>query len=294
MTEEKKEVTILEGGNVPAVIGEDVLSFLDEQAEQYYRPRLVEIKEVAKTGVFSAEGFGPSEKLPAIILATELRRALWPFGTNEEETAMAKWASPRPICSSRGNNGRKGELSKTLDSEAPDIIRQVAMPIMESNGICKHCQWGNFGDDNSPPRCRLGRRFLIWSPETKVCGVIAISPTSLGFWEDYLASISAGHFSRVITVFSTSRVEKTIRGRKNSWFTVHFESAGKTNISEMAPLARTVNYEGVEMQEIKAILGAFLQLDFDQDLDYPSNGSGDLSAADSDASDASSDDIDDF
>lgn len=276
MTKQKKEELVVAGSNLPAEVGESVLSYLDEKADEFYEPGFVVFQIGHQTGVFTAPGFGSVEGFIGVILAAELVRALWFSGTDAERKTAEGWTGGFPICSSRNNNGARGELPKALDKDTPDLVRAVIEPIINCDFQCQACQWNKFGSAlrGRGKLCKESRRLLIWSPKTGVPGVLSVPPSSIANWRQYRAGMQGKHFSRVVTNFSLQQVT----AGTNKYCVVNFSVAKDEDKNPMpvepemvVALGRQVSYGGRDMMEAEALMAEFLNLSIEREIDYPDN-----------------------
>lgn len=250
---------------------EDVLSFLDTQADKQFEPGFAMVKISRDAPEFVCPSWGKSDEMIGIILAIESIRTLWPKGSDENIGIMETWAQKRPLCQSRGENSfmGKGELVKPIDEESPTLIKEFLAPIMEADNLCKNCPWSQFGSDGKGQACKEGRRFLIWNPESDMSAVFSITPTSLKAWGGYRAGLPGQHFSRIITRFTLTEKE---RGSYR-WKEVIFTNKGNVTNQIIAPLAETVPYKGEYVHRARALVAEFMQLELEKDEVYPDNGS---------------------
>lgn len=275
MTEEKKpkaEITDIEVikdvATDLAEQGADVLAILNQQADRQYEPGLVQFKIVKETAQFTTPSSNDSfPQIVGIILACEIARSLWSTGTDEEQSLMDIWTNGRPICSSRNNNGAKGEFLKPLDDEAPQVLRDLCKIPLESDFICADCPYNEFGSRDRGKMCKEMRRLLLWIPASRVTGVLSLPPSSIRNWQEYRASLSGKHFSNVITKIE---LEPKARSKKEKYSVAKFTPEGSVSPIDLADLGKMVTYQGREVKEVMALMMEFLNLALD--TDYDTNG----------------------
>jgi len=254
--------------NLPAEI-QSVQDMLNQAADEEPETGLLAIKIKHQAAIFQSVGFGNGTEFNAIILGIEKFRALWPFGSNaQKEKAVKNYFDPLPICGSRGVEFREGigELTKALKDDAAAAVKEIVGPIIQNGNICKQCPWGQWGSDIKGGRgqqCRLGQRFLLYSPETNSAAVMAITATSLKSWRNYRAGLVNGHYSMVVTNFSL------IEQSGNFDYCICKFTAGDPVTSEMlAPLAKTVSYQGQDVMYAKALRAEFLNLSLEKEAEF--------------------------
>ena len=278
MTKQKKEIIEAEVIDESlAIVGEEVLGFLHEKADEVYEPGFLIFKIAHSTGSVSAAGHGSREEIEGIILAVEITRTLWFNGTTDEETKARAWAGTLPLCSSRANNGSAGEFPKAIDNDTPDFLRGLLEPVLGADYNCTGCPWNQFGTAGRGKLCKEGRRFLLWNPADGMAAVLAISPSSLSSWRQYRAGFENKHFSRVITRITFNVVSTG----SNKYSIVNFTAVknGEVTAEMVAPLGRVVSYGGKDMMEVEALRHEFLNLAVEREIDYPDNGSGVVNVA---------------
>ena len=256
----------------------DVMAYLNKKADEIYQPGFAVIEVNHKTGTFTAEGFGTADEITGIVLSTEETRALWAFGTEQEQASIRDWVGPIPLCSSRGENALnyKGELSKLLDNEAPDLVRTIIKPILDTDCKCGSdrkpvCQWAQFGASGGGrgQACKKCIRLLIWNPGSGTAGILVASPTSLKAWRNYRAMIPNGHFSSIVTSFTLNKME---RGQYR-WSILRPKSGDPVSPEMIQPLGKIIKYQGKAVMEIEAMIAEFLRLDLVEEEMYETNGS---------------------
>lgn len=270
--------------SLPAEVnaGASVLAFLNEQADEQYEPGLLQWEIGRGTNSFSTQGFGSTEDLTGIVLAAEITRGLWSFGTDEEKADIEKWTDKGPICISRGSGGANGKIGKVLDDEAPQNVKDCLGAILDTDVICKPCKWNEWGSAIGGGRgklCKENRRLLIYNPATHVPGFLSLPPSSIGNWKKYRAGFTSKHYSNALTKMTLTVMTRPNSNDKYSVvnFMVGKDPDGNAISIEMimelvAPLSRKVSYDGQMMSEAEAMLSEFLNLSLDKDIDYPPNG----------------------
>lgn len=244
-----------------------VRSFLSTQATALFEPGFLAIENQKK--VFTGGSFGSAEEFVGLIISVEPTAALW---VPDAEKESKDWLEVGPICSARNMEQVRGHgtLNKPVDDDAPDWVREHVKPIVASDFRCARgteegCIWSAFGTDGRGQLCKEGRRLLIWSPDSGTYGVLALSPTSLKPWREYLSGLTDRDYSSVLTKFSLLYTE---RGNQN-WGVLIFKPAGEATDEIMVRLGKTVFYKGQYVYEAQAVIGAFLRQELDQSDDYP-------------------------
>ena len=252
---------------------QDLKSFLSKEATRNYTPGFTKI-EINKTGTFTSESFGSGDEITAIILSIEPTRALYPFGTDQEEKAITDWLGREnvPLCAARGDDclAGRGSIIKPLDDAAPPLVRTLLEPIIVEERKCmagqdKGCPWSAFGSSGAGMACKENRRLLVWNPANGVYGLLGVTSTSLKSFRHYLSGLPNGDYTNFLTTFS---LEKQSKG-KYKWCTLKFNVAGEITNDMLAPLAAMVSYQGRDMMQAQAVISEFLRLDFDLDTDLP-------------------------
>lgn len=277
MAKPKKEEIAVADSNLPAEVGESVLAYLDEKADESYEPGFILFEIGHGTTSISSKSFGSTESLKAVVLSVEVVRALWFNGTDEEKSTAEGWTGGFPVCSSRNNNGANGLFPKPLDKETPDLVKAVMTPIIDCDFHCPECEWNKFGSAlrGRGKLCKESRRLLLWSPATEVTGVLSVPPSSIANWRQYRAGLQGKHFSRVVVDITLQPVKQG----SISYSTVNFSPAKGEDgpmlvAGEMiAALGRNVTYGGKQMMEVEALVAEFLNLSIERAVDYPDNGS---------------------
>jgi len=263
-------------------------SFLTHGATRNYEPGFTKI-DINKTGTFSSESFGNEETITALIIAIEPTRALYPWGTEEEEKVITEWLEREkvPLCSARGDDcllGR-GKIFKVLDDTAPTLVRTVIEPIITAEFKCvagqdRGCPWSTYGSDGAGMACKENRRLLLWNPASGVYGVLTVTSTSLKGLAHYLNGVPNRDFTSVLTTFG---LDKQAKG-KYKWCTLNFHVTGEITNNLIAPLAKMVKYQGQDMMEAQAVTMGFLRIEMDIDMDLPEQPDG-LQSAGEDVAD---------
>lgn len=261
-----------------AEVGSGVMDILDQAAEQApYEPGFLAVKINHGSKSFDAGALGSvNSPIECVILAAEKLRALWPTGDDDAKAEIKVWSGPAPLCSSRGNGGVRGGLTKVLDADAGEAIEVLLTPPSESEFMCQKCQWNEFGsaDRGAGKACKEMRRLLIFIPEQAQIGVLSVPPSSLKAWGNYINSLPRKRFDLIIS--SISAVPEQAGELKYSVldFTPAKEKGKIVGVTPdvLAPLGRTVSYGGKDIMEIQALFAEFSQLELVEDQDYPANG----------------------
>lgn len=278
--EKKPEITELvevsEEGLAPI---DDVLGFLDKQAEKDYEPGFVKIELGHQTATFASAGFGSDDEFSAIILSAPTVRALWPFGGDEDKETMEEWTGGLPICSSRDEDARqgKGALTKPVDGDTPDAAKHLMQAVMQADFMCKDkstdgCPWSNFGSipGQRSQACKKCVRLLLYNPATDVSGILTVPPSSLKVWKNYKAGLTGQHYSRVLTRFSLNQQQQG----QIKWSVLDFKAMSEVTPEMIGGLRKLVFYQGSHISQAQALVSEFLRLDLDKDIDYPDSGNG--------------------
>jgi hypothetical protein len=260
---------------------QDALSFLSEQ------PVVVEfgfikIKPNKGATSFNLDPGGTVDNpLNAVILELDFTRTLWPFGEESVVKTMQEW-SRAPICYSRnewGDNGLRrrggiiGKLGKEEDSETPEMIKNLIVPIQENRMHCNKCEWAQYGSafSGAGQACKEQRRLLLYLPDRQSCGVLVVPPASLKNWEKF-AILAGGynrHWSWAVTEFKSIPMKKD----NIEYSVLEFDyMKEKKDIVRTVPemlssLNNTINYNGIDMIMAKAVVYKFRSLEPEMEYD---------------------------
>ncbi len=225
------------------------------------------------SGVF---GTGTLESpLKAVILDVDMRKTLWPVGIQEVIKEIMEWVGKRPICSSKNKwtddgvypGGIKGVVSKELDEEANEMVKNMLIPIMEVNCNCAKCQWNGYGSafSGAGKACRESRLFLLYLPDENLVCTLSANPTSLRNWKDYDITFQQSHWSTKVTEISTEVIDKD----SLQYNVLKFKpfKQGKdllaTTKELIAPILQQVNHNGQFVRMIKIYLQQFRNIEFE-------------------------------
>ena len=301
----KEEIAVPEETAL-AEAGGNALDYLTQHAaETHYDPGFMVIKPNKGAKSFDAGVLGTLDgPLETIVMSMNRRRGFWPpdktiskdqlavalqctpdeLGKyNEEE--VNNWRGRRPLCGSSNNNGTKGELPKILDADAPDIVTRLLEPPMECGFACRDCRWNAFGSDfrgGAGKACKETIALLLYFYDSDMVAILSISPTSIRAWKNYKTSLPGQIFSNIFTEVSTYS---------------HNSGSYEYNLLEFAPvkqkgvivpvepehakaLGTKVTYGGRECMKAEALIAEFLNMELEEEVDSPVNGSVDVEAED--------------
>jgi hypothetical protein len=213
--------------------------------------------------------------LKAVILDVDMRKTLWPVGTQEVVKEIMEWAGRRPICSSKNKwnddgvypGGIKGVISKEIDEEAGDMVKNMVVPILEVNCSCAKCQWNEYGSafSGNGKACRDSRLFLLYLPDEDLVCTLSANPTSLRNWKDYDITFQQKHWSTRVTEISTEIVDRD----SLQYNVLKFKpfKQGKevlmTTKELLAPILQQVSHNGQFMRMSKMYLQQFRSIEFE-------------------------------
>jgi hypothetical protein len=277
-----EQIVGVEDISTSLAIPQDAMSFLAEQ------PVVTEfgfakIKPNKGAASFNIDPGGTVDSpLYAVIMEVDFTRTLWPFGDDETVKRMQEW-SRSPICSSRNEWAEKGlkrrggilgVIPKEEDEEAPEMIKNLIMPVRENRLHCNKCEWAQYGSafSGSGQACKEQRRLLIYLPDRKMCGILVIPPASLKGWEKF--SILAGTYGKhwswaVVEIKSVPQMKGNIE-----YSTIEIDYAkekkaiAQTTPEMMSGLNVPINYNGIDMILAMAVVYKFRSLE--PEIEYDS------------------------
>lgn len=252
--------------------GRSVLDVLNRNAEQApYRPGFLNLKVNRGSKSFEAGALGTFDApVDCIILAIDHQRSLWPQGSDDVKDKMREWCGRRPLCSSRGNGGVKGEMPKAVDKQTPKNIKDLLQPPMDENCLCgtprkPKCKWNTFGtaESGDGKACKESRKLLLYMPGISSVAVTRVTAASLSAWRAYEDSMPGQRVDGCLTSIGLTVQTKGVNTYSVMDFSPVKEEGAIVPVKPemVASLGRVVDYEGRQVQEIEAILEYFGQLE---------------------------------
>lgn len=299
--EPKKEEALVEAEGTLLMehsAGESALDILTKHAESApYDPGFMPIKANKGAKSFNAGALGTLDgPIECVIMSVNHRRGLWPpkADISTEQLAAAlecmpddigkynlaevdAWRGKRPLCGSSGNGGVRGEMSKILDADAPDIVEKIIAYPMTANFSCGKCKWEKFGSDwtgGAGKACKETRMLLLYFLEGDMAATLSVTPSSIRHWKSYKTSLPKQNFSKVFTQISTSSVSQG----GYDFNVVEFEPSKEGGVivpvlpQHVASLGERVTYGGRECYKLEALYAEFLNIELEDEQDDPTNG----------------------
>ncbi len=310
----KKQKEVVEGNEVVNVDVEDSIAEFDPGANALdilnahvattpYDPGFMKIAPNKGAKSFNAGSLGTMDgPLECIILSVNIRRGLWPpdktvsvgqlavaFECLPDDLAGYKavevkdWCGPRPLCGSSGNGGSKGALNKVVDADAPDVVERFLSPPSMAAFNCAKCKWNEFGSDLRQGRgkaCKESHMLLLYFPKEDMAATVSLPPTSIKPWREYKTSLPHQNFASCFTAVGTLSIEAD----GNTWNIFEFEPAkvdGKivpVTPESLAELGQQVSYGGREVIKLQALIAEFLNIELEEETDYPNGGGAEKGA----------------
>jgi hypothetical protein len=118
------------------------------------------------------------------------------------------------------------------DGEYPAASSDVRALIQARPGPCTGCELGRFGEDGTPPRCKMQRNFLVWLVEQSEPAILTMQSTALAPARQFTTLAKTQGLRKSIR-FATRNVESD----QGNWHVPAFSKGRKLILDEVVALA---------------------------------------------------------